>query len=608
MTILIPSIGSCTSRMSSSERRLAERLEQKLDDDYLLWYDVPVGAQRSHPNFMVMHPRRGLLILEMRDWSAKNIHRASEQNWQLFSDRMLSTRPNPAGVAKQYAQEVFEALMRDPQLVEQDGKSQQGKLRFPWSWGVVFPNLTREEFTRGQLERFIEPQRVLCSDEMLESVEPKALQSQLWDMFPLMMGGLMTPALLERVRWRLFPALRLQRGAPFDDDDASAKLPEPLRVLDLPQERLMRSLGDGHRVIHGVAGSGKTLLLSYRAEHLAKAHTPDPKPILILCYNEPLAVMLAAQMQAKGLGNRVRALHFHKWCREQLLTFGQELPAPNMPVGAKMDEMVQRVIRAVEAEQIPSGQYQAILIDEGHDFAPEWLKLITRMVDPATNGLLLMYDDAQSIYGRSSSKQFSFKSVGIQAQGRTSILKVNHRNTRQILQTASLIAADLLTDDTQDEDGIPLVHPVSCGRDGPETIIVRLQTFREEAFKLAELLTAAHQDGHAWGDMAILCRHVWMRDECASVLQLRELPHEARTGTGTFDPGADSIKLLTMHACKGLEFPIVALPGIGHMPGPDENAQEEARLFYVAATRATEQLFITVSRTGAFGRKLVSDK
>ncbi|MCX7256149.1 MAG: AAA family ATPase, partial [Polaromonas sp.] len=449
MTILIPSIGSCTSRMSSSERRLAERLEQKLGDDYLLWYDVPVGPRRSHPNFMVMHPRRGLLILEVRDWSAKNIHRASEQNWQLFSDRMLSTRPNPAGVARQYAQEVFEALMRDPQLVEPGSRAQPDKLRFPWSWGVAFPNLTREEFLRGKLGSFIEPQRVLCSDEMLESVEPKALQSQLWDMFPLMMGGLMTPAMLERVRWSLFPGLRLQRGALFDDDDASAKLPEPLRVLDLPQERLMRSLGDGHRVIHGVAGSGKTLLLTQRADHLARAHTPDPRPILILCYNEPLAVMLAGQMQAKGLGNRVRALHFHKWCRDQLVAFGQELPAPNMPVGAKMEEMVQRVIRAVEAEQIPSGQYQAILIDEGHDFAPEWLKLITRMVDPATNSLLLMYDDAQSIYERSRSKQFSFKSVGIQAQGRTAILKVNHRNTRQILHTASLIAADLLTADAQ---------------------------------------------------------------------------------------------------------------------------------------------------------------
>jgi hypothetical protein len=29
--------------MTSGERRVAERLEQKLDDDYLLWYDVPMG-------------------------------------------------------------------------------------------------------------------------------------------------------------------------------------------------------------------------------------------------------------------------------------------------------------------------------------------------------------------------------------------------------------------------------------------------------------------------------------------------------------------------------------------------------------------------------------
>ena len=37
---------------------------------------------------------------------------------------------------------------------------------------------------------------------------------------------------------------------------------------------LARSLGDGHRVIHGVAGSGKTMILGYRAEYLAKAQTP----------------------------------------------------------------------------------------------------------------------------------------------------------------------------------------------------------------------------------------------------------------------------------------------------------------------------------------------
>jgi 7-keto-8-aminopelargonate synthetase-like enzyme len=37
MATLIPALGACASRMTAGERRLAERLEQKLDPDYLLW-------------------------------------------------------------------------------------------------------------------------------------------------------------------------------------------------------------------------------------------------------------------------------------------------------------------------------------------------------------------------------------------------------------------------------------------------------------------------------------------------------------------------------------------------------------------------------------------
>lgn len=47
MATLIPALGSCTARMTAGERRLAQRLEDKLDEDYLLWYDVPVGPQSS---------------------------------------------------------------------------------------------------------------------------------------------------------------------------------------------------------------------------------------------------------------------------------------------------------------------------------------------------------------------------------------------------------------------------------------------------------------------------------------------------------------------------------------------------------------------------------
>ena len=608
MATLIPALSSCVSRMTSGERRFAQRLEDKLEDDYLIWYDVPIGPKHSHPDFVILHPYRGLLILEVKDWKLSTIVQADQDVWTIAPDGQPKSVASPLLQARSYAHEVVKLMERDAQLIQPDGKH-QGKLAFPWSYGVVLTNITRKQFETAELHHALEPQRVICQDEMLENIGAEELQSRLWEMFPYGMRGAITLPQLDRVRWIMFPQVRVQtstsgQGALFDDSDADAALPDIMRVMDIQQEQLARSLGEGHRVIHGVAGSGKTMILGYRAEYLAKASTASSKPILILCFNEPLGVKLHSVMQAKGLGARVHVRHFHKWCRDQLVAYGQSLPAQNMPVDAKMADMVQRVIHGVERKHIPSGQYQAVLIDEGHDFAPEWLKLITQMIDPATNSLLVLYDDAQSIYERARSKQFSFKSVGIQAQGRTTILKINYRNTRQILQTASLVAADLLTAEDKDDDGIPLVKPISCGREGPEPLIIKLPSLREEAFAIADHLAQAHKEGYAWGDMAVLCADGKTRDLCANILAQRKLPIENRISRGDFDPMSNKIKVMTMKVSKGLEFPIVALPGVGHMPAPGEDEKEAARVFYVAATRATQRLVIASHGNFGFGGRL----
>ena len=59
-----------------------------------------------------------------------------------------------------------------------------------------------------------------------------------------------------------------------------------------------------------------------------------------------------------------------------------------------------------------------------------------------------------------------------------------------------------------------------------------------------------------------------------------------------------------MWVSKGLEFSVVALPGVGHMPAAGEDEQEAARVSYVAATRATQTLFITLSRCRGFTQRL----
>ncbi|WP_218152147.1 DEAD/DEAH box helicase [Nitrosomonas communis] len=356
-------------------------------------------------------------------------------------------------------------------------------------------------------QQTLEPCRVICQDEMTESVEIEVFKKHLLDMFTLGGYGSLSLPQIDRIRWHMFPEIRIpaKQGELFDGAETTAtEQPSILQIMDLQQERLARSLGEGHRVIHGVAGSGKTLILGYRAKHLAKDCT---KPILVLCYNKVLAKRIEHWVQQKEIADKVNVLTFHAWCHRQLTAYNVGLPAGDVKRDGYWDDMVNQIIRAVDNKLIPSGQYEAVLIDEGHDFRPEWLKLIVQMVDPRTNSLLVLYDDAQSIYHSVEKRNFSFKSVGIQAQGRTTILKINYRNTQEILQFAGQFARQLLAPTEADEDSAPRLMPISAGRKGPEPLWIKLPSLQEQARYTAEQLKAAHKDGMPWKDMAILYRH-----------------------------------------------------------------------------------------------------
>ena len=70
------------------------------------------------------------------------------------------------------------------------------------------------------------------------------------------------------------------------------------------------------------------------------------------------------------------------------------------------------------------------------------------------------------------------------------------------------------------------------------------------------------------------------------------------------DPNADTVKLMTIHAAKGLEFSCVFAAGLEEMLFPNamsintrEELEEERRLFYVVITRAKKKLWITYANT-----------
>lgn len=72
-----------------------------------------------------------------------------------------------------------------------------------------------------------------------------------------------------------------------------------------------------------------------------------------------------------------------------------------------------------------------------------------------------------------------------------------------------------------------------------------------------------------------------------------------------FCPDQDSVKLMTLHSSKGLEFPWVIISGLGFMPAEHEDTTVEAKLLYVAMTRSTKKLLLMYHQETEFTRHLV---
>jgi hypothetical protein len=606
MATLIPAYSSCVRRMTPGERRFAQRLEALLEEDYLCWYDVPIGTKYQHPDFIVLHPRRGLLILEVKDWKIDSIQKIDPVRATLLTAQGATTCANPLLQVRQNAFAVKNSLERDPQLLAPEAHPYAGTLVCPYGYGVVLSEITRRQFDATNLGEVLPPHLVICKDEMTESTDAERFQERLWGMFNVHFPHVLSLPQVDRIRWHLFPELRISQGLLFvssQNTDAEDLSGDPLlRVMDLQQEQLARSLGEGHRVIHGVAGSGKTLILGYRCEQLAKT---TAAPILVLCFNIALAAKLEHSMAARGLGARVTVRHFHRWCVEQLTLYHVAKPI-GIEGDAFVQEVVVRVTDAVAKGQIPRGQYGAVLIDEGHDFEADWLTLATQMIDPESNSLLLLYDDAQSIYGKKRPAGFSFKRVGIQAQGRTTILRVNYRNTDDIQRCAYRFAQEILTPAAADDDGIPLVEPEMAGRRGPPPQLVRTRSLKAEATHIAKHLAGRHQQGTPWNQMAVLYCAPFVAQEVNEALAAHGIPFNwmKDRGSKASDPTRDAVAVLTLHSSKGLEYPLVAIAGVGFLPYAE--VADEARLLYVGMTRATEELLLTASRDSSFVDRLVA--
>ncbi|EAW1288543.1 DNA helicase UvrD, partial [Salmonella enterica subsp. enterica] len=499
---------------------------------------------------------------------------------------------NPLVQVREYACATVESLSRQPKLQQNTGLY-KGKLNIAWAYGVVFTNITRQQLTSlsadGAVESIFPQALTICQDEMTESVSSSAFRSKISGLFTTRFRPTVTPAVRDILRQHLFPEIAIR---------TKKKSNQVCRIMDLQQEVLARNLGEGHRVIHGVAGSGKTLILLYRCLYLSETTT---RPVLVLCFNIILANYIRECVAERGLSGKVHVYHFHDWCASAARKFKLNVSGE----GLYFDNCFTALEDAVNSGAVTDSGYDAVLIDEGHDFDQRWLSLIARLFDNTTRSLLLMYDDAQSLYRRERALNFSLASVGIQAQGRTSVLRVNYRNPCRILNFAYAFSRDYFESHHNQE--LPLVLPEACGEEGDIPYIELCRSEAEEARRVVAWLKEQHAVAGRWGDMAVLCPTRYSADRLIVLLEQHKIPTSISFTSGdkkAYSHRDDVVHLITFQSSKGLEFLYVAVINASFVRKGAEDESEAIPALYVAFTRATRSLLVTCYKENSISRQL----
>ena len=612
------------SKMTVGEWRFASLLRDYLDDGYLVWYNVPSnGEHRRYPDFLIFHPSHGLWCLEIKDWHMGNIKTINKNSVILkIGDDQLATTANPIEQARDCCFPVIDHMKTDSQLCQTDGKY-QGKLRFPWGFGAVMCNWQRSrisEAARELLGDCFPPRLTWYKEDILEGVLSRhEFLAKLHGMLPYKFPVKLSDEQCRRVRAHIYP--EYIANAQEELFKADPDRVETIKIMDKAQERLARELGDGHRVIHGVAGSGKTIILQHRVRQLAKAH--PQKPILVICYNILLASLLKARLDDVA---NIEVCHFHDWCAQMKTQYDIKIPRSSNYA----DKLAETICAAVIDGKIPGGQYHAVLIDEGHDFAEEWLRALAKMpegADAKEQRLLLLYDDAQTLYADRHSIDFSLTSVGIQAQGRTRILRVNYRNSEEICHYANDFKHRFMTDtpisseETGEEDEenentaeneaqpIPIIAVESGGGNSGIAPEYRQTANRSEEIRtITDAIRAWHAAGTPYGDIAVL---YYKKDQCrelGTALQQAGIPLQNPISSDErkhYRPDPDKILVCTIHSSKGGEFPCVIISGVDTLhDDSEEQRQKNARLLYVGMTRAQNHLLLTAAGENTYTRLL----
>ena len=264
-----------------------------------------------------------------------------------------------------------------------------------------------------------------------------------------------------------------------------------------------------------------------------------------------------------------------------------------------------------EAMHTPPKRYTHIIIDESQDLTRVQLEFLTRMHQEKPHAsIMFIADNTQSIYAHAwLGKGRPYSSIGYDMSGKSRMLTKNYRTTTEI----STAAYGLIEHDTVIQNNIDFVKPSLIDRNGhPPIYRFFAQSADQMAFITGEINSLL--EDFSPSEICIAAREKRSIESAADGLLRAGIPCELLQKQDP-DFTSETVKLITMHSIKGLEFKVIFLLDLneGVIPNhrladvEDEEAvdSEERKLLYVGMTRANERLYMSsVKRPSPFIRDI----
>ncbi len=343
--------------LTDGEEKLAKFLDDTLPADWMIFIQPYLNGSR--PDVVIFNPQVGIMIYEVKDGD-------------LHSFQWNFSKKSPVKQVEYYKRKIIDQLV--PRIGEAiDEKSSIfGLIRT----GVYFHKIPGEDarnfFNTGGFPVISGYDDLF--DSNLKNVVPDSDSK----------GKYMRKEWIKEILFWLKPPIHsIEQTQDFNLSPEQRKHAEPQ---------------SGHFRLKGATGSGKTLIIAYRAAKLAS----QGFNVLVLTYNITLWHYIRdmiARTPFEFDWEKIVFNHFHGFCNDVLNKW--DVPLPNEEYFEKITSTLESALqtKVSQGENLDIQKFDAILIDEGQDFEWEWYKCLSKFLTNR-NELFLVCDKKQNLYDK----------------------------------------------------------------------------------------------------------------------------------------------------------------------------------------------------------------